>query len=132
MAHFAELDENNVVLRVVVIGNDEVESNGGDQSETAARRVESIVPFSENGVKWVQTSYNRNFRKTYAGRGFIYDPVKDIFNAPQPFPSWTLDDNDNWRPPYPEPDPNFQWYWDEDAHQADNTQGWVKIVPEGM
>lgn len=131
MAHFAELDQNNEVLRVVVIGNDEVENHGGDQSETAAKRVESIVPFSENGVKWVQTSYNNNFRKVFAGIGFIYDPVLDIFNVKQPYPSWTLDAGNDWRAPFPEPDPDFQWYWDEDAYQVDNTQGWVKITPGG-
>ena len=65
MAHFAELDNNNLVLRIVVISNDDVNKNGGDQTETAAKAVEKIVSFS-SGVKWVQCSYNGNFRKKYS------------------------------------------------------------------
>ncbi len=84
MAHFAELDSNNKVIRVVVGDNNDVEANGGDQSLTAAQYFETVVPFSENGVKWVQTSYNRNFRKNFAGINFTYDEVNDRFNRGEP------------------------------------------------
>ena len=99
MAHFAELSQANIVLRVVVIDNNDVIANGGDQSATAEKAVEQIVPFSKWGVKWVQTSYNNNFRKQYAGIGYTFDSVKDKFIAPQPYASWSLDANDDWQAP---------------------------------
>ena len=99
MAHFAELSQANIVLRVVVIDNNDVIANGGDQSATAEKAVEQIVPFSKWGVKWVQTSYNNNFRKQYAGIGFTFDSVKNKFISPQPFASWSLDANDDWQAP---------------------------------
>ena len=105
MAHFAEIDSNNKVLRVVVacnqdvannglrvivIDNQDVDNNGGDQSTTAENFVASLVPFSENGVRWVQTSYNNNFRGRFAGTGNLYHPEQNKFYSGQPFPSWTL------------------------------------------
>ena len=99
MAHFAELSQANIVLRVVVIDNNDVIANGGDQSETAAKVVEQIVPFSRWGVKWIQTSYNNNFRKQYAGIGYSFDSTKNKFISPQPFASWSLDSNDDWQAP---------------------------------
>ena len=90
MAHFAELDSNNKVIRVVVGDNNDVDANGGDQSLTAAQYFETVVPFTENGVKWVQTSYNRNFRKHFAGINFTYDEANDRFISEQPYPSWSL------------------------------------------
>ena len=137
MAHFAELDNNNKVLRVLVFDNADVEANGGDQSESASSFCETIVPFSATGIKWVQTSYNNNFRKQYAGVGFTYDLSKDIFIAPQPFSSWSLDSNDDWQAPITYPsivddgeDPNNWTYyikWNETSYQADNTKGWEAI-----
>jgi hypothetical protein len=78
MAHFAEIDSNNIVLRVVVIDNNDVNASGGDQSVGAEDKVKSIVPFT-SGNRWVQTSYNNNFRKQYAGIGYTFDSVKNKF-----------------------------------------------------
>ena len=114
MAHFAEIDSNNKVLRVVVACNQDVANNGGEQSEQAAKHFETTVPLSSNGVKWVQTSYNSNFRKQHAGTGYTYDSNKDKFIAPQPYPSWSLDENFDWQPPTPRPEGDF-WYWNEDS-----------------
>ena len=120
MAHFAELNSSNEVLRVVVISNDDVEANGGELSSEAETFVASIVPHSEDGTAWKQTSYNNNFRKQYAGIGVIYDASKDKFILPQPYPSWSLDSNDDWQAPvaYPtvtEISSNFVLVsWDED------------------
>lgn len=125
MAHFAELDSNNKVLRVVVGCNQDIANNGGEQSEQAAEYFKTVCPLSENGVKWVQTSYNSNFRKFFAGIGCYYDPVKDKFIRPQPAASWSLDLNDDWQPPIPMPNEDEIWIWNEDIYQADNTQGWV-------
>ena len=99
MAHFAELDSNNEVIQVVVISNDDVDANGGDYSSQAETYVSNLIPHSENGVAWKQTSYNGNQRKQYAGIGYTYDAVKNKFIAPQPFNSWTLDSNDDWQAP---------------------------------
>jgi len=99
MAHFAELNSSNEVLRVVVISNDDVAANGGDLHVDAETFVESIVPYSTGGTAWKQTSYNNNFRKQYAGIGHTYNAGKDKFILPQPYPSWSLDSNDDWQAP---------------------------------
>jgi len=99
MAHFAELNNSNEVLRVIVISNDDVEANGGELSSEAETFVASIVPHSEDGTAWKQTSYNNNFRKQYAGIGDTFDSSKDKFIKPKPYPSWSLDSNDDWEAP---------------------------------
>jgi hypothetical protein len=99
MAHFAELDINNKVLRVNVACNIDIQNNGGEQSEQAAEHFKTVSPLSENGVKWVQTSYNNNFRKQYAAINYTYDSIKDKFIRPQPYQSWSLDNNDDWQAP---------------------------------
>ena len=103
MAHFAELDINNKVLRVVVACNQDIANNGGEQSLQAAEHFKTVCPLSENGVKWVQTSYNNKFRKQYAGRHTYYDENKDKFIINKPYPSWTLDSNDDWQAPIARP-----------------------------
>ena len=90
MAHFTELDENNIVLRSVVACNQDIANNGGEQSEQAAEHFKTVVPFSDNGVKWVQTSYNNNFRGHYAIVGDTYDKSLNLFIRPKPYPSWIL------------------------------------------
>ena len=92
MAHFAELDNNNVVLRVVVVGNDCVPSDEHIDGETWC------INFFKGGT-WKQTSYNNNFRKQYAGMGYTYDAAKNKFISPQPYTSWALDANDDWQAP---------------------------------
>jgi hypothetical protein len=99
MAHYAELDINNEVIRVLTACNQDIATHGGELSEEAANYFGTYTPFLENGVKWVQTSYNNNFRKQYAGIGYIYDTNKDKFIEPQPFASWSLDSNDDWQSP---------------------------------
>ena len=92
MAHFAELDNNNVVLRVVVVGNDCVPSDEHIDGETWC------INFFKGGT-WKQTSYNNNFRKQYAGINYTYDAAKNKFISPQPYTSWALDANDDWQAP---------------------------------
>jgi len=96
MSHFAEIDKDGKVLRVIVAEQDFINSGAVGDS-----------------FNWVQTSYNNNFRKQYAGRGYTYDKAKDVFIRPQPYPSWALDDNDDWQPPTPMPDDGKEYYWDE-------------------
>jgi hypothetical protein len=82
MAHFAELDENNVVLRVIVVDNVNLLDDLGTESEQVG--INYIHGILGPDSKWVQTSYNGSFRKIYAGIGFTYDPVSDEFFAPEP------------------------------------------------
>ena len=119
MAHFAELNSSNEVIQVVVISNDDVAANGGDYSSQAETFVSNLIPHSENGVAWKQTSYNNNQRKQYAGIGFTYDATKNKFIAPKPFNSWTLDSNDDWQAPVTYPNAKevnsnpIEILWDE-------------------
>lgn len=103
MAHFAQIDENNIVQRVLVVDNS-LENRGAD--------------FLANdlglGGTWIQTSYNHNFRKQFAGIGYIYNKEADVFIAPQPFASWLLDDNYDWQPPIPKPIEGI-YIWDEES-----------------
>ena len=99
MAHFSEIDLNNIVLRVVRACDTDIANNGGEQSEQAAEHFKTVCPLSINGVKWIQTSYNNNFRKKYARIGDTFDSTKNKFIAPQPFASWSLDSNDDWQAP---------------------------------
>ena len=138
MAHFAELesktdptgftsDTHLIVKRVVVVGNDCVPSDEHIDGETWC------VNFFKGGT-WKQTSYNSNFRKHYAGIGWVYDATKDKFIQSQPFASWSLDAEDDWQGPVTYPsvtddgaDPNVWVYiiiWNETKYQADNTKGW--------
>jgi len=122
MAHFAELDENNIVTRVIVAEQDFINSGAvGDSSN------------------WVQTSYNTRggihyapnsnepdsgiaLRKNYAGIGFTYDSDRDAFYSEQPYPSWTLnEDSCLWESPVPYPDDDEMYTWDEE------NQGWNLI-----
>lgn len=99
MAHFAELDINNKILRVVVACNKDIENNGGEQSEQAAEHFKSVCPLSENGVKWIQTSYNHNFRGRFAGINGTFDPIKNKFIVAKPYESWYLNSEDEWQAP---------------------------------
>ena len=125
MAHFAEVNSYGLVLRVVVIDNNDVNANGGDQSAGAEEAVKKIVPFT-TGNRWVQTSYNNNFRKQYAGIGYTFDSTKNKFITPQPFSSWSLDANDDWQCPVEFP--SIVTYGDNMTYSLDwdeNNQRWL-------
>jgi len=124
MAHFAELDANNVVQRVVVVGNDITTANGPlGENDKHVDGESWCINFFKGGT-WKQTSYNGNFRKQYAGIGYTFDFAKDKFIAPQPFPSWSLDSNDDWQAPVAYPtvttygdNAPYRISWDEDNQQ---------------
>ena len=119
MAHFAELNSSNEVLRVIVVSNDDVNANGGDQHADAETFVTTIVPHSTGGVTWKQCSYNNNFRKQYVGKGATYNASKDIFIAAKPYPSWTLNNNSDWEAPVNKPDDRKMYNWNETDTQWD-------------
>jgi len=100
MAHFAELDADNVVTRVIVVGNQDCLDDLGQESEAVG------IAFCQSllglDTRWVQTSYNGSIRKNYAGMGYTYDEQRDAFISPQPDPSWTFDEEScTWIPPVP-------------------------------
>ena len=114
MAHFAEIDSNldNVVLRVIVIGNDDILDENGEESEALG------IAYCKNlfgeETEWVQTSYNNTFRKNYAGAGWMYDEGRDAFIPQQPYPSWTLNEETcHYNPPSWPANDTEQWIWDE-------------------
>jgi hypothetical protein len=121
MAHFAKIDENNVVTQVVVVDNkDTADANGVEKEHIGAAFLESVL-----GGTWKQTSYNGSIRKNYAGVGYTYDADIDAFVAPKPYPSWVLDENAQWQAPVPMPDDGEMYSWDE------ATQSWVPNPVEG-
>ena len=104
MSHFAKIDKDNIVTQVIVSEQDFINSG--------------VVGDS---FLWIQTSYNNSFRKQFAGIGFTYDPDNDVFISPQPYPSWSLDDNFDWQAPTPMPEDDKKYSWNEE------TQSWDEI-----
>ena len=107
MAHFAKV-ENGIVTQVIVVHNNELLVDGVESEQKGKDFCNSLF-----GGDWVQTSYNSNFRKQYAGIGFAYNSIADVFVSPQPYPSWTLDSNHNWQPPVSMPTDGKNYKWDE-------------------
>jgi hypothetical protein len=125
MAHFAELDSNNVVKQVIVVNNADTSTAQGEEKESIG------IAFCERllGGTWVKTSYNGNIRKNYAGIGYTYDKDRDAFISPKPYASWVLDENTcRWNAPVALPsdagqgDPPKLYTWDE------NTVNWVEVT----
>ena len=113
MSHYAHIDDNNRVIEVIVVNDDQIDSGEfGDPT------------------KWIKTSYNTQagehmlggspLRKNFAGPGMTYDPVRDAFYAPQPYPSWILnEDTCIWEAPIPWPQPHGFYSWNEDQRRWD-------------
>jgi hypothetical protein len=110
MAHFAELDENNTVLRVIVVSNDDC--GGGDFPESEPIG-QAFIESLGLGGRWKQTSYNNNFRKNGANIGAKYLEDKDVFTTIKQFESWRLNLNDEWEAPLPKPSEDGYWEWNE-------------------
>jgi hypothetical protein len=121
MAHFAQLNEDNIVTQVIVVANEDTADQDGVENEAIG------AAFCNNllGGRWVQTSYNANIRKNYAGIGYKYDATLDAFIPPQPFASWTLNEETaQWEAPTPYPDDDKRYTWDEE------TTSWVEVTEE--
>jgi len=120
MAHFAKLDQNNVVIEVYVVDNNELLENG---IESEAKGIEFFVNLFGGNANWKQTSYNGRIRKNFAGIGYTYDATRDAFIPPQPFPSWTLNESTClWDAPTPMPTDGQRYHWEE------ATTSWVVNV----
>ena len=114
MAHYAFIDTNNVVTQVIV---------GIDETELIEGLTPEVWYGNFRGQPCVRTSYNGNIRKQYAGIGYTYDAVNDVFIAPQPFGSWTLDENFDWQPPTPMPvEEGKEYVWFEP------NRVWIELV----
>jgi hypothetical protein len=119
MAYFAQINNNGTVLQVIAVSNADAPDPAPSNSEPLGQAF--IASLGLEG-EWRQTSYNGNFRKAYAGPGFRYAADGDVFIAPQPYPSWTLDANHDWQAPTPRPAEGGPWTWDED------TLTWVSAI----
>ena len=113
MAHYAELDENGIVLRVIVVSNDdEKDAEGNESEEVGAAFCTNLL-----GGTWKKTSYNNNMRVRYAGIGYTYRDDLDAFIPPKPYPSWSLNEETaTWEAPVPKPE-GHAWMWDEEGQQ---------------
>jgi len=129
MAHFAELNENNIVQRVLVVDNKDIlDENGQEQESIGVSFLQRL--FGENTI-WKQTSYNNNFRNKYTGKGDTYREDLDAFISPSPYPSWSLNETTfQWEPPIPKPEDIItettitSYVWNED------TLSWDENVEE--
>ena len=120
MAHYAQIDSNNIVTQVIVIDNkDTADANGVEKEYIGAAYCERLF-----GGTWKQTSYNATIRKNYAGIGYKYQSDIDAFVPPKPYASWTLDANAQWQPPVTMPTDGGMYSWDE-ANQT-----WVEVTTE--
>ena len=110
MAHFVQLDDNGQVINGIVVHNNELLEDG---QEVEAKGIDFCKQLYGTDTIWIQTSYNSNIRKNYAGLGFSYDSVRDAFISPQPYPSWILnEDTCRWEAPIPHPTEGM-YSWDE-------------------
>ena len=144
MAHFAQLDGDNIVTQVIVVSNnDTTDSKGVETESIGVAFCQKLLGAETN---WKQTSYNANMRGNYAGIGYTYMSnvatlrvgSTDIFISQQPHPSWSIGvGTATWYAPIPEPEltdeqreSRSSYSWDESAYQADNTKGWTLTTPE--
>lgn len=119
MAHFAKLDDNNIVLAVHVVNNDVITVDGAESEQVGIDFLTGL----HGHPSWKQTSYNGTFRKNYAGIGYTYDAGRDAFIAPKPFNSWLLnEDTCRWEAPIPYPTDNKLYRWDE------VTTSWIEVT----
>ena len=118
MAHFAQLNEENLVTQVIVVANQDTADKDGVENEAIG------IAFCTNllGGRWVQTSYNAKIRKNYAGIGYKYDSDLDAFIPPQPYASWTLNADAQWEAPTPYPQDDKRYTWNEE------TLAWDEII----
>ena len=122
MAHYAFIGYDNKVVKVIVGVDETVTQN--DNGTPVGGTTEAWEQFYESqewnaGLTCKRTSYSGNIRKQYAGVGYTYDADADVFVAPQPYPSWTLDGNHDWQPPTPKPDGNYAWF--------ERNKQWIEI-----
>lgn len=111
MAHFAQLDENNVVTQVIVVHNNDCQIDGVESEDAGILFCKQLFGTE---TRWNQTSYNGNIRKNYAGIGYTYDEQRDAFIPPKTYASWVLDEATcQWKAPVDMPTDGQMYTWDE-------------------
>ena len=139
MAHFAELDDNNIVQRVIVVSNKNTSDANGVEDENIG--IAFCKKLYGEGTNWKQCSYNMKIRKCLPGTGYLYSEEHDAFVHPQPYPSWSLNEYADWMPPLPKPELTeeqvrlgYRYDWNERDYQRDTsdpkTEGWVLFTPQ--
>ena len=124
MAHYAFMDSNNIVVKVITgVDETETQDDNGTQVGGSSEAWETFYASQSwhEGLTCKRTSYNNSIRKQYAGVGFTYNPTADVFIAPKPYPSWTLDSNHDWQAPVARPAEGI-WIWNEE------TQAWDEQI----
>lgn len=120
MAHFAQLDDNNAVINIIVVNNNELLDQDGNEIEQ--KGIDFCKSLFGQDTQWVQTSFNGTFRKNYASLSSYYDPTRDAFIKPKTWDSWTLNEETcTWTPPIPMPTDDKAYTWNE------STLSWVEI-----
>ena len=118
MAHFAKLDDNNIVLAVHVVNNDVITVNNVESEQAGIDFLTELHGYP----KWKQTSYSGSMRKNYAGVGYSYNSELDAFISPKPYESWILNtDTCKWEAPIPVPSLDKRYNWDEES------QSWIEL-----
>jgi hypothetical protein len=121
MAHFAELDSNNIVLRVLVVNNSMIKDEQGNEQEHLG--IDFLKSLFGQETIWLQTSYNGNMRKNYAGIGYTYDAIRNAFIPPKPYPSWVLNEATcQWDAPVLYPTDDKRYIWNEEQ------LAWVEVI----
>ena len=121
MAHFAQLDENNIVTQVIVVNNETIDNLPFPSSEP--KGIQFCQSLFGNDTRWAQTSYNSSFRYNFAGQGFAFNDAvlpNGAFIPPKPYNSWVLNEfSCLWESPIPYPDDANSYFWDEE------TKSWI-------
>ena len=127
MAHFAKIDENNIVQQVIVVTNEDCKNLEFPESEIVGQTFLNSIGLE--GI-WKQTSYNSNFRKNYAGIDYTYDESRDAFISVKPYPSWILnEDTCQWEAPIERPTDDVSYIWNEEIlNWEEFTTNWEPIV----
>ena len=111
MAHFAKLDQNNIVTQVIVVHDNELLDNG---VESESKGIDFCKSLYGTDTVWKQTSYNASFRRNFAGIGFLYNEMRDAFIPPRPYATWVLNNSTyQWEAPVPYPNDDRRYAWDE-------------------
>jgi hypothetical protein len=124
MAHFAQLNNENIIINIIVVHNNELLDENGNEIEQ--KGIDFCKSLFGQDTRWVQTSYNANFRKNYAYTGGTYNLELDGFIGPTPYASWILNETTcSWESPVPYPDDDKGYYWDE------VTKSWIIYASRG-
>jgi hypothetical protein len=121
MAYFAQIDDNNIVVQVIRVNDSDCQNSDGFEDENVG--IDFCKSLIGQETNWKQTSYNAKIRKHYAGIGYIYDQTKDAFYAPQPYPSWILNETTLiWEAPIAHPSDNKMYEWNESNQEWDEIE----------